>query len=142
MFLLRAATSADAPAVLALWREAEAEPTHTDNLESVSQLLRRDPASLIVAEENGRIIGSVIAGWDGWRYHLYRLAVHPDYRRQGVATLLLERGQQRLVGLGALRIDAMVRDDNQLGQSVWVARGYHRQAEWSRWVKESLRSSG
>ena len=36
----------------------------------------------------------------------------------------------------------MVLDDNDLGQSIWAARGYHRQSEWSRWVKEPPRSSG
>ena len=84
----------------------------------------------------------MIAGWDGWRYHLYRLAVHPDYRRQGVATALLDWAEQRLVDLGASRIDAMVLDDNDLGQSIWAARGYHQQPEWSRWVKEVSRERG
>jgi ribosomal protein S18 acetylase RimI-like enzyme len=140
---VRAAGKGDIALVLNLWSVGgENASRPDDSAEAVEALIDRDPEALILAEVDGALAGSVIAGWDGWRYHLYRLAVHPDYRRQGVATLLLERGQQRLVGLGALRIDAMVRDDNQLGQSVWVARGYHRQAEWSRWVKESLRSSG
>jgi hypothetical protein len=53
-----------------------------------------------------------------------------------VATQLLDRAEQRLAELGAGRIDAMVLDDNELGQSVWAARGYRRQAEWSRWAKQ------
>jgi hypothetical protein len=49
--------------------------------------------------------------------------------------VLLDLAEQRLVDLGASRIDAMVLDDNHLGQSIRAARGYQPQSEWSRWVK-------
>jgi ribosomal protein S18 acetylase RimI-like enzyme len=75
----RPATSADAPAVVALWLEAAAERSHTDDVESVRRLIERDPKALILAEaeteaEEGRtarLVGSVIAGWDGWRGSIY-----------------------------------------------------------------------
>lgn len=140
---MRPAGKGDIALVLNLWAVGGENATRPDDTaEAVEALLGRDPEALILAEVDGALAGSVIAGWDGWRYHLYRLAVHPDYRRQGVATVLLDRAEQRLVDLGASRIDAMVLDDNDLGQSIWAARGYHRQSEWSRWVKGSPRSSG
>ena len=73
----------DIAGVLALWRDA-AEPTSTDSADALAGLLRRDPGALIVAEADGRIVGSVIAGWDGWRGSIYRLAVAPDHRRRGL----------------------------------------------------------
>ncbi len=79
--------------------------------------------------------GSVIAGWDGWRCHLYRLAVREDRRRRGVATALLDLAEQRFRSLGAHRVDAMVLVGNGVGQAAWAARGYHPQHEWRRWVK-------
>ncbi len=134
---VRAAGKGDIAAVLRLWAVGgENTSRPVDSSESIEALMARDPGALILAEVDGALVGSVIAGWDGWRYHVYRLAVHPDNRRQGVATQLLDRAEQRLVELGAGRIDAMVLDDNELGQSIWAARGYHRQAEWSRWVKQ------
>ena len=135
MALLRAATSADAPAVLALWREAEAEPTHTDNLESVSQLLRRDPASLIVAEENGRIIGSVIAGWDGWRGSIYRLAVAPPHRRRGLGRHLVRAAEERLTRVGASRLQAIVVESDLHATAFWRTSGWEEQTERLRFVK-------
>jgi hypothetical protein len=42
--------------------------------------------------------------------------------------------EERLLALGARRIDAMVLDRNELGQRLWSSRGYRRQDEWSRWV--------
>jgi ribosomal protein S18 acetylase RimI-like enzyme len=80
-------------------------------------------------------VGTVIAGWDGWRAHLYRLAVHPDHRRQGIGSLLLNAAEQRLAALGATRFDAMVLEGNELGASTWRARGYAPQEEWRRWVR-------
>jgi ribosomal protein S18 acetylase RimI-like enzyme len=134
---VRAAERGDIVAVLQLWAVgAENASRPVDSSESIEALLAPDPGALILAEVDGALVGSVIAGWDGWRYHVYRLAVHPDHRRQGVATHLLDWAEQRLVELGAGRIDAMVLDDNELGRSVWAARGYRRQAEWSRWAKQ------
>jgi len=46
-------------------------------------------ALLLVATVNGRIVGSVIDGWDGWRGHIYRLAGAPEHWRKGVARRLI-----------------------------------------------------
>ncbi len=61
-------------------------------------LLERDPSALLVAELGDQLVGSVIAGWDGWRGHLYRLAVHPDRSREGVGRALLVAAESRLRG--------------------------------------------
>jgi ribosomal protein S18 acetylase RimI-like enzyme len=90
---------------------------------------------VLLAYVGESLVGSVVAGWDGWRSRLYRLAVRPDHRRQGIANLLLDRAEARFIALGAIRIEAMVLDDNDLGRSLWTARGYRQQPDWSRWVK-------
>ncbi|MFT2543482.1 GNAT family N-acetyltransferase, partial [Escherichia coli] len=74
-----------------------------DSAPVVEALLCRDPEAVLVVRSEGRIVGTVIAGWDGWRAHLYRLAVHPDHRRQGLARVLLDAAEDRLRALGAGR---------------------------------------
>ncbi len=135
-FAVRTARVHDVDAVLELWRTAaENDSRPADSRAAVVALLERDPAALLVAVSDDELIGSLIAGWDGWRAHLYRLAVRPDHRRHGVGRALVAAAQARLAGIGARRFDAMVLDANDLGHRLWLAAGYRRQAEWGRWVK-------
>ncbi len=130
------ATPGDVPELLALWAvAAENESRPGDTGRAVLTLLERDPGACLIARQGDRIVGTLIAGWDGWRAHLYRLAVHPAMRRRGIARALLDAGAARLRSLGATRIDAMVLENNELGQELWEASGYVPQAEWRRWIK-------
>ncbi|MFC7647155.1 GNAT family N-acetyltransferase [Streptosporangium lutulentum] len=79
--------------------------------------------------------GTLIAGWDGWRAHLYRLAVDPARRRQGIGTVLIRAAEERFAKLGAFRADAMVLHDNVLAHHAWGAAGYAPQPQWAPWVK-------
>jgi ribosomal protein S18 acetylase RimI-like enzyme len=134
--IIRTATVDDVGALLALWAvAAENDARPADTPQAVRALLARDPGACLVACAEGQVVGSLITGWDGWRAHLYRLAVHPRARRQGIGRALLDAGTQRLAELGATRLDAMVLEGNLLGQSVWRAAGYRPQDNWRRWVK-------
>jgi ribosomal protein S18 acetylase RimI-like enzyme len=135
-FVLRSASAADVDGLLAMWAEAaENNSRPPDTRAAVTALLDRDPDAVILAEHDGDLIGSIIAGWDGWRCHLYRLAVRPAWRKQGVGSALLSTAENRFKVLGAARIDAMVLDSNDLGQYLWRASGYRKQDDWRRWVK-------
>lgn len=134
---LRPATSEDVAAVLEFWATA-AEDAHrpADTAAAVERLLSRDPDALVLAVDGaGRVVGSVVAGWDGWRCHLYRLAVAPDRRREGIGRALLAAAEERFVATGAGRVDAMVLTENTSAHAAWRAAGYAPQAEWARWVK-------
>jgi ribosomal protein S18 acetylase RimI-like enzyme len=132
---IRAATTADAAGVLAFWQVAAEGTSITDDEAGVARLVTRDPDALLLAERAGVLIGSVIAGFDGWRCHLYRLAVHPDARRQGVARALLEAAEERFLALGGRRGDAMVLEENERARHAWRAAGYGREETWRRWTK-------
>ena len=122
-------------AVLDFWKLAGEGTDRRDSAQGYLALIDRDPQALLVAEIDGRVVGTLIAGWDGWRAHLYRLAVHPGYRQQGIARRLIERAELRFREFGAFRADAMVLDENELAHHAWSAAGYRRQPQWGRWVK-------
>ncbi|MBT2478452.1 GNAT family N-acetyltransferase [Streptomyces sp. ISL-94] len=131
---LRTAVPADAENVLAFWKEAAEGTSITDDVDGVTRLVTRDPDALILAAD-GTLVGSVIAGYDGWRCSLYRLAVLPSRRRQGIAGALLEAAERRFLAAGGRRGDAMVLEENERAQRAWAAAGYHREDHWRRWVK-------
>ncbi|MEV5461622.1 GNAT family N-acetyltransferase [Streptomyces cellulosae] len=132
---IRAAGPGDLDAVLAFWRTAAEGTSISDDRASVERLVSRDPEALILAELDGELAGTVIAGFDGWRCHLYRLAVHPGHRRQGVATALLAAAEERFTALGGRRADAMVLQRNETAHHAWGAAGYAPEERWRRWVK-------
>jgi ribosomal protein S18 acetylase RimI-like enzyme len=134
---VRAATGADIDAVLAVWAEARSRAAQTpDDPAVVQQLLDRDPGALLVAESDGEVIGVLIAGWDGWRGNVYRLAVLPSHRREGIARELVEAGHERLRAQGARRITALVGGEEGAAHRLWRALGYQRDEFVHRFVRD------
>ncbi|WP_432090881.1 GNAT family N-acetyltransferase [Streptomyces sp. NRRL F-5630] len=132
---IRHAVPTDVAPVLAFWREAAEGTSISDDPAGVGRLLARDPEALLLAERGGTLVGTVIAGFDGWRCSAYRLAVHPAHRRQGIATALLAAMEDRFTALGGRRVDAMVLEANTRAHGTWGAAGYVREDRWRRWVK-------
>ncbi len=133
---IRSAGETDIAAVLDLWAAAGSLPSVSDSPEGLARLLAADPQALLVAERGGALVGSLIAAWDGWRGSFYRLAVSPEHRRQGLATMLLTAGQQRLREQGAVRLTAIVAEDEAGAVAFWQAAGYERQQNRARFVRQ------
>ena len=136
---VRAAGPADIPAVLALWARARSLAASTpDTPETVRRLLERDPGALLVAETSGAgaaLVGALIAAWDGWRGSMYRLAVDPPHRRQGIALALVRAGERRLRAQGAKRVTALVAHEEADAVGLWAAAGYARDEAIVRFVR-------
>ncbi len=132
---IRIATKDDIASVLDLWVVAGSPPSVSDSPDGLARLLAADPQALLVAELDGVLAGSLIAAWDGWRGSFYRLAVSPEDRRKGLATMLIREGERRLRERGAARLTAIVADDDQTAMSFWQAAGYERQPHRARFVR-------
>ncbi len=114
----------DIGVVLELWRKADATPGVTDNADDLRRAITESSAHVLVAEVDGRVIGSIIGVFDGWRGNIYRLAVHPDFRRHGVARSLVAEVERKFAEQGAKRITALVEKDHPWAMSFWEAVEY------------------
>jgi ribosomal protein S18 acetylase RimI-like enzyme len=126
----------DLGAVLELWEAARSRYSSTpDNAEVLARLLDRDAGALLVARRGERVVGTLIAAWDGWRGNMYRLAVAPEHRREGIGLALVRAGERRLWNCGGRRVTALVgaADDDATG--LWHAAGYEHDRLVSRFVK-------
>jgi ribosomal protein S18 acetylase RimI-like enzyme len=131
---VRALRPEESGSVLELWRIAEATPSVTDTVAEVQRMAQRPDAAFLVAEIDGNLVGSVIATFDGWRGHVYRLVVHPEHRRRGVARLLVRQAEEALSRWGARRITALVENDHPWAMSFWESVGYTFQPRIARFV--------
>jgi ribosomal protein S18 acetylase RimI-like enzyme len=124
------------PAVLELWAGARSDHAGSaDRLEDVEALLAGSPAALLVAEAGREIVGALIAGWDGWRGNMYRLAVRDGRRREGIGLALVRAGEDYLRGCGARRVTALVAFEDEAAGGFWESAGYPRDREIGRRVR-------
>jgi ribosomal protein S18 acetylase RimI-like enzyme len=136
-FNVRRCRPNEASAVLDLWAEARSgHARKPDHLDDVMQLIEAEsPAALLVAESAGEIVGALIAGWDGWRGNMYRLAVRDEHRREGVGLALTRAGEDYLRQRGVHRVTVLVAFDDHAAGEFWDAAGYPTDREIGRRVR-------
>ncbi len=98
----------------------------SDTPEEIQKKLARDPDLFLVAEEDKRIIGTVIGGYDGRRGMLYHLAVAASFRGRGIGSRLMNEIESRLRAKGCIRCYLMVLTDNNEAMRYYEAHGWER----------------
>ena len=125
----------ESQAVLELWQQADAVVSPTDTLEQVRVAIKHVASSFLVAESGGRMIGTIIGTFDGWRGEIYRIAVVPEFRRLGVARMLLEAAEKWMAEQGCHRISAIVEKDHPWATGFWDAAGYQWHESVIRYIR-------
>jgi ribosomal protein S18 acetylase RimI-like enzyme len=117
---------ADYEAVFALWQASAPgiEIRPSDSRVEVAKRCMRDRHLFVVAERDARLIGVVMGGWDGRRGWIHHLAVAAEAQGQGVASALVLHLEERLRALGCLKVNLLVRVENEAARSVYARLGY------------------
>ena len=117
----------DYDAVYALWLFCKGMGLNNldDSREGIERFLDRNPETCFVAENNdGQIIGGIMAGTDGRRGYIYHTAVSPDCRRQGIAKRLVDTVLEALRKLNINKAALVVFERNSDGNKFWESVGF------------------
>jgi ribosomal protein S18 acetylase RimI-like enzyme len=109
---IRTFEEADADAVVALWAACGLVRPWNDPRKDIARKLSVQPELFLVGAAGGRIVATVMAGYEGHRGWINYLAVDPASRRQGFARLIMAAAEDRLRRLGCAKINRQIRRDN------------------------------
>ncbi|WP_175846229.1 GNAT family acetyltransferase [Burkholderia arboris] len=128
--VIRPFERADTDAVLTVWRDAFPQyedadaPPHRDPLRSIELKLATQPELFFVATSGARVVGTLMAGFDGHRGWLYSFGVANDARRLGVGRALIAHAERALAARGCLKINLQVLPGNDHACRFYAALGY------------------
>jgi ribosomal protein S18 acetylase RimI-like enzyme len=117
----------DEEAVVALWVACDLTRPWNDPRRDIERKLAHSPTLFLVGEDEGVLVGSVMAGYDGHRGWINYLAVHPSVQGGGLGRALMSAAEVRLRALGCPKINLQVRAGNEAACAFYDAVGYERQ---------------
>ena len=129
--IIREMKMEDYDQVYALWTEIKGFGIRTvdDSREGVERFLRRNPTTSVVAEEDGKIVGSILCGHDGRRGCLYHVCVHRDYRMRGIGKAMVVYAMNALKAEEISKVSLIAFTKNDIGNAFWNRIGWTRRLD-------------
>jgi ribosomal protein S18 acetylase RimI-like enzyme len=121
---VRELTEFDAPLVVALWTEAGLTRPWNDAAKDFQRALEGTTSAVLGLEDDNELIGTVMVGHDGHRGWVYYLAVSQAHQREGIGTQLMGAAEEWLRTVGAVKVQLMVRNDNESALNFYGRVGY------------------
>lgn len=110
--------------VAALWREVFGYPAaYNEPAFAIDHKIAVDDL-FWVAEADGAVLGTVMAGYDGHRGWIYSLAVAPDRRGRGLGSRLLNHALAALKALGCVKVNLQILEANKAVRRFYEANGF------------------
>ena len=123
---VRLMTIDDYDEIYALWLSCKGMGLNDtdDTREGIERFLKRNPDTNFVAEEDGRIVGVIMAGNDGRRGYIYHTAVREECRGKGIATELVNAVIESFKQIGISKTALVVFGRNEAGNAFWEKMGF------------------
>lgn len=100
-----------------------------DSREGVERFLKRNPATSVVAEENGEIVGSILCGHDGRRGCLYHVCVREDCCMRGIGKSMVVRCMEELEKEKISKVSLIAFTENDIGNAFWKEIGWTKRED-------------
>jgi ribosomal protein S18 acetylase RimI-like enzyme len=114
----------DEPAVVALWQECGLTRPWNDPRKDIARKLAVQPELFLVGVVDGRVVASVMAGYEGHRGWVNYLAVSPPLRKKGVGRMLMQHVEKLLLERGCPKVNLQVRASNAEALAFYGRLGY------------------
>jgi ribosomal protein S18 acetylase RimI-like enzyme len=124
--MIRPFREEDAEGVVALWEACDLTRPWNDPRKDIARKLSVQREWFLVAEDDGRVVGSVMAGYDGHRGWVNYLAVDPSQQRSGLGRELMAEAERLLGDAGCPKINLQVRGTNEAALGFYERIGYTR----------------
>lgn len=96
-----------------------------DSFDGIKRYLERNPDTSFVAEDDGKIVGAILAGHDGRRGFIYHAAVLHQYRNRGIGKKLVDLALNALKQKGISKVGLLVFSKNEIGNTFWEKMGFY-----------------
>jgi ribosomal protein S18 acetylase RimI-like enzyme len=123
-FKIRSYQDYDEPAVIDLWHRCNLVVPQNAPKKDIEMKLKVQSDLFFVGTISGRIVATVMTGYDGHRGWIYYLAVDPDYRRQQIGRRMMIHAESALKKRGCPKINLQVRTSNQAVISFYERLGF------------------
>lgn len=135
MITTRSTIAADRRAVIAIWTICDLTRPWNDPVADFQRAFDDDASTIIIAEQENHIVGTVMTGFDGHRGWLYYLGVAPDQRGRGTARRLIDESCDWLRLRGCPKVELMLRARNP-AEDFYEHLGWERQdvQVFARWL--------
>jgi ribosomal protein S18 acetylase RimI-like enzyme len=111
--LIRPYRKEDERDIIDLWIQCNLVVSSNNPEKDIERKLNVNPELFLVGFFNEALVATCMAGYEGHRGWINYLAVAPQYRRQGVATRMMNAAEKSLKSAGCPKINLQVRTSNK-----------------------------
>ncbi|MBE5969652.1 MAG: GNAT family N-acetyltransferase [Lachnospiraceae bacterium] len=144
--MVRTMTINDYENVEKLWKKIKGFVIRSidDSKDGIERFLKRNPTTCVVAEEEGRIVGSILCGHDGRKGCMYHVCVDPDFRRKGIGKSMVLFAIEKLQEEKINDVSIIAFTANDIGNAFWKKLGWELRRDINSYEvelnKENLRT--
>lgn len=125
MMIIRSFEEQDTEAIVQLWHDCGLTKPWNDPHKDIQRKSQVGQDLFLVGEWDGKIVASVMGGYEGHRGWVNYLAVHPDLQGQGLGRQLMEHLEQLLLKKGCPKLNLQVRATNSAAVHFYQKLGYN-----------------
>ena len=129
--MIRIMTMDDYEEVYQLWKKIHGFGIRSidDSREGIERFIKRNPATSIVAEMDGKIVGSILCGHDGRRGCFYHVCVDENYRRRGIGKTMVVHAMEELKKEKINKVSLIAFTKNDVGNAFWNQIGWTKRED-------------